>query len=243
MRFARIRPAEVVTAKRPAGTVGLHLDRGHLCVHADRRTGLRRHAGQRAASRAPGRHGPPAAQNVAPRRSSARYGANERSSSPSSTRMSRPASSSITPLSCSRRSSSSVSATISPPVMWRSSVPSSSSLERLPHLRRLGVESHLGLQPLAHVLGLAARELVDRDLEVEAAGIRSGRLAVELAPLDEHDLDALAREVVRERGSGEAATDDEHVGARRRRTDEVAPRQPAARGRRGDRCSVAVSHG
>ena len=39
-----------------------------------------------------------------------------------------------------------------------------------------------------------------------------GGLAVQLAALDEHDLDPLAREVVGERGAGEAAADDEHVG-------------------------------
>ena len=45
----------------------------------------------------------------------------------------------------------SVSATISPPVKWMSSAAVELALEPLPHLGRLGVQPHLGLQALAHV--------------------------------------------------------------------------------------------
>ena len=104
-------------------------------------------------------------------------------------------------------------------------------LEPLPDLCRLDVEAHLGLQAFAHVLGLGSRELVNRDLEVEASGIRPGRLAVQLAALDEHDLDSLTGQVVGERGSCEPAAHDEHVRALGERSRKVAPGQP---GRRGD---------
>ena len=101
------------------------------------------------------------------------------------------------------------------------------ALELLPDLRGLGVQSHLGVQALAHVGGLRARQLVDRDLEVEASGVRPRRLAVQLAALDEHHLDPRAREVVGEGAAGEPAADDEHVGALGEWSGELAMRQPA----------------
>ena len=73
-------------------------------------------------------------------------------------------------------------------------------------------------------------ELVDRDLEVEASRVRPRGLAVQLAALDEDDLDALPRQVVGEGAAGEAAADDQHVGTRRERCSERREREPAAHG-------------
>ena len=145
-------------------------------------------------------------------------------------------------LSCSSCSSPRVSATIRPPVRWRPRSPSSSSSSVSQTLGRL---ERAAAPPSSSrwrdVRGVALGELVDRDLEVEAARVRAGRLAVQLPALEEHDLDPLAREVVGERGAGEAAADDEHVGlvgsAPRARA-----RQPAPQARR--RCgSVLSRHG
>ena len=61
---------------------------------------------------------------------------------------------------------------------------------------------------------------------MEAACVRSRRLAIQLAALDEHDLDALTGEVVSERRSSETAADDEHVGPLGQRPHEVALRRP-----------------
>ena len=72
------------------------------------------------------------------------------------------------------------------------------ALEPLPHLRRLCMQPHLGLEALANVLGFRPRQLVDGDLEVEASCIRSGRLAIQLAALDENHLHPLARQIVGE---------------------------------------------
>ena len=190
-RWARMRPAAVVTVKRVAPPSRIHVDgRSHLRASGSRRLPRRREA-RRAARRERGRRDPPAGRRRRPWRSVARYGAKLRRSSPSKISMSSPASSSITRFSCRSRSWSSVSATIKPAGevdvecgrRARARAPSRPLPPR--------VQPHLGLQALAHVLGLGSRQLVNRDLEVEASGIRPGRLAVQLAALDEHDLDAL----------------------------------------------------
>jgi hypothetical protein len=69
---------------------------------------------------------------------------------------------------------------------------------------------------------------VQRDLEVEASGVRPRRLAIELVALDEHALDPRPREVVRKGGPGEAAADDEHVGRLGKRLPQLVRREPAA---------------
>ena len=112
-------------------------------------------------------------------------GRSARSSSPSSTCVSSPASASIACLSCRSCSSSGVSATISPPVVWRPSVAVELAPRASARPRRLGVEAHVGEQPRVRAGGLARGQLVDRDLEVEAARVRPGRLAVQLAALEQ----------------------------------------------------------
>ena len=51
-----------------------------------------------------------------------------------------------------------------------------------------------------------------RDLGVDAAGVAARGLGVEVVALDQHDLDALAGEVVGRRAAGEPAADDQDVG-------------------------------
>ena len=101
------------------------------------------------------------------------------------------------------------------------------ALERRPEPRRLGVEPHVRQQPGARALGLPRGELVDRDLEVEAACVRPGCLAVELRALEQDDVDTLACEVVGRRRPRDPAADDGDVGLARQR--------PARRLRRGPR--------
>ena len=122
-----------------------------------------------------------------------------------------------------------------------SSGPSSSASSVLPDLGRLDVEAHLRLQAVAHVVGLPRRQLVQGDLEMEAAGVRTGGLPVELAALDEHDVDAVSSEVVRERCPGEPSADDQDVGAVGQRSRELLRGQPAALGFERGRPRMRVS--
>ena len=192
-RRARIEPRPVCTVKRCAPgrrATSIAGDRG---VGADRGAVLERPHARTAARPAAGWRGPRAGSTTAPARSSARNGANARSSSPTSTcGLEAGVAARSRCFSRSSCSSCGVSATISPPVMWTSSGPSSSSLELRPERRRAGQQPHLVEQPLAHRPPVSNDgELVDRDLEVEAPGVRAGGLAVQLAALDQRDLDAL----------------------------------------------------
>ena len=54
------------------------------------------------------------------------------------------------------------------------------TLELPPERRRLDVEADLGQQAVGDALDLEPGQLMDRDLQVEAAGVGAGRLAVEL---------------------------------------------------------------
>ena len=101
-------------------------------------------------------------------------------------------------------------------------------LERVPEPRRLEQLPHLLEQPVVRAGGVALGELVDRDLEVEAAGVRARGLAVQLRALEQQHVDPLAREVVGERRAGEPAADDQHVGlGRKRPTGLLRPEQVA----------------
>ena len=119
---------------------------------------------------------------------------------PSSTWVSRPACSSISLLSC-----SSCSCSVG---LCDHQAAGDVHLERAVEFRARGratgvaastFSADLGQQSIGDRRRPRAGQLVDRDLQVEAAGVGPRRLAVELAALDQHRLDAALREVVRHR--------------------------------------------
>ena len=223
--------------------IRLDLDRGHVCVHPDHRAGL---GGAKREERCRARGvGMAFLRRRRWRRGGRRRGTGRTTAAPLPRARSRRGLPPPRSRSCRAAGGAPlrVSATISPPVMCRSSVAVELLLERLPHLAASAWSRTSVCSRSRTFAGLGAGELVDRDLEVEAARIRSRRLAVQLAPLDQHDLDSLLREVVGERRSGEAATDDEHVRARRQRPQQVAPRQPASGGARSGAAVRLSRHG
>ncbi len=120
-------PAGVVDGEAVRAGVRLDLDAGHLGVRADRPRRARPRAARRAARRAAGWRGPP--RDSTRHRRGRRRGTERTRAAPRPVRtcVSRPASCSISCLSRSNCSSSGVSATIRPPVVWMSSGPSSSA--------------------------------------------------------------------------------------------------------------------
>jgi hypothetical protein len=109
-------------------------------------------------------------------------------------------------------------------------------VELLPQLVGLQAEPGVGEQPVAVGAGTGAAQLVDGELQVEAAGVGAGRLAVELAAVEQDHLDTGAGEVEGERGTGDAAADDGDVGLGGQRGAQRVQRRDRTQGA-GGRCA------
>ena len=198
--MGRDRPAARGHREAVRAAVRVRLDRRSPPPASARARLARLRAARRAERRAAGSRGLRADTRPRPARSSARYGANACSSSPSEhVRLEAGLLLDLLLVDAGSAARAAVSATIRPPVMC-TSIGASSSSSSVDHIAAASACSRTSVeQPVAHVVGLPRGQLVQRDLEVEAAGVRTGCLAVELAALDEYDLDALACEVVGER--------------------------------------------